>query len=51
MKTYAFDEAQEIVNKKIKESVATLRRELHATKKTPFTLKAQSSKAYVSRAI
>jgi len=51
MKTYSFDEAQAIVNKKIKESVVTLRRELRATKKASFTLKTQPSKAYVSRTV
>ncbi|MBI5793863.1 hypothetical protein HZA87_02125 [Candidatus Uhrbacteria bacterium] len=51
MKTYSFDEAQTVVNKKIKESVATLQRELRTVKKTAFSLKAKTSKAYVSRSV
>ncbi len=53
MKTYTLDEAQTIVNKQIKKSVATLRRELRGAKTTSFalTLKAGAQKAYVSRPV
>ena len=51
MKTYSLDEAQKIVNKKIKESVAKLRHELRAAKKTSSNIKTRARKAYVSRSV